>query len=461
MNTFKKKPTIVFFSRDYQAELFPMLKSDCYDSLHVTMLKSEKKKVESTGAIVVGCFEEALESEASLNDTKFANYLKTSFCSDRFYGKFNIKERILLLAIEKKFWSDIFDKYKPLAVVNETVAIEISEVMAIEAESRNIKYLAWQPTLFKDKCFFFSSTPYDSSLDQRITNISTDTDSINKATELFNCEDKTPFYTKNLPHRLNVVSFCLNIRSYFIYKIKKVFYCYKNKYIKDYITDDSFIKFKLNLYFASLFYRYESFSTVKDKFELVFYPLHYEPEATLFYSSEFNDIQPALIRNLCKCLKQNQVLVVKEHPQQPGMLLSKTYRKLKKDLSNLFYLPAEYPTNRIIFESKLVVTLVGTAGWQALMQGKPVAVLGKVFYDSYQFINKVDNFDKLRQLIRSEKYVYPQKEATIDFIAKMYKFSKKGNPYPHADLYSKANIQQIISVISEEIQCSQSNTNQI
>ncbi|HEY9262199.1 hypothetical protein, partial [Chitinophaga sp.] len=119
------KPSILFFARDYQQFLFPKLVSEKYDSLYVTMTRSESKELEQQGIISVGCFEDfyalhCQEQESTLEDSSSA-YLVTSFFADRFMGKLRQPERRKILSIERRFWAEIFDKYQPVAVVNEIV----------------------------------------------------------------------------------------------------------------------------------------------------------------------------------------------------------------------------------------------------------------------------------------------------------------------------------------------------
>ena len=147
----------------------------------------------------------------------------------------------------------------------------------------------------------------------------------------------------------------------------------------------------------------------------------------------------------------NQVLVIKEHPQQTGMLLGKKFRDLKKRLSNIAYLPAEYPTKTLIRQSNLIITQTSTAGWEAILLGKPVVVIGKVFYDKYPLVNKFINFEQLRENIRKNNFLIPEKNTTIKFTAQFYNYCKNGNPYPHKDLYNVNNIRKIIKAIEEEV----------
>ena len=199
-----------------------------------------------------------------------------------------------------------------------------------------------------------------------------------------------------------------------------------------------------------MFFKYNSWSDVNN-FELILYPLHYEPESSLFYLSEFFSNQEAVIENISKCLKENQLLVVKEHPAQAGMLLTKRFQKLKKRNSQLIYFPSVISSFEIIKKSQLIITLTSHLGWEALILGKPVYVLGKMFYDTYPYVNHFESFEKLRDDIRSKNYIYPKQDATIDFIAKIIEHSYKGIPFPSPILYSKENIDNIVFAIEKEL----------
>ena len=85
------KPNIIFFSRSYQNKLFPLLKSDKYNSVHVTLTKEEKYFLESIGLEVKYCFEEFSNKS---EDIEVSNYLLSSFVSDRFLNIYDTAFRI-------------------------------------------------------------------------------------------------------------------------------------------------------------------------------------------------------------------------------------------------------------------------------------------------------------------------------------------------------------------------------
>jgi hypothetical protein len=156
-----KKPLVLFFSRDYQSRFYPKLRSEIYDSIHVTLNKYEKQNVEKEGGKVVACLEEEFLNLIEA-DISFP-YLEYSIGSDRFLRNYSHSDRLVVLKKIITFWAEILEKYKPQFVMNEVVALEISEILYIESKKRGIQYLATGAFAFENS-FFFHSTPYTSEV---------------------------------------------------------------------------------------------------------------------------------------------------------------------------------------------------------------------------------------------------------------------------------------------------------
>lgn len=439
------KPVIVFFSRSYQAKLFPLLKSEKYDSVHVTLTEQEKIYIESLGIKNVYCF----ELFDKYSDDLPNNYLMTSLKSDRYLGKYDINTRIMFLRKEKAFWESIFNEINPIAVVNEQVAIEISEVMYLEARKKRIKYLAWM-TNPMNGYFYWIHDPLNLSLSDSTITIQPSEVSYIMAKEYIKSiieKNEIPYYL--IPfQKNNRLSDIISSSKGIIKALINVF-----KFNKNIIKYEQTKEASFNYFERSLKAYFISFSSLKDikKFEIVLFPLHYEPESSLLYLSEFVSEQTTLIENIAKCLRLDQVLVIKEHPAQPGMLLTSKFQKLLKKTSNLYYLPHTVSSYDIIKKSTLVVTCTSHLGWEALILGKPVFLLGKMFYDKYPYINRISSFDDMRDKIRNNSYQYPNESATEKFIAQLIEVSYKGFPFESENLYKSENINDLIYAIEKEL----------
>ena len=447
-----KKPIVLFFSRDYQSEFFPLLNSGVYDSLHVTLNKREKRNVERRGGKVIGCLEEMYEN-LNVADIEFP-YLDYSLGSDRFIVGHSSEERIKILKKCVTFWIDIYEKYMPSYIVNEIVALEISEIMYIEARKRNIKYLAFGAFPVK-KSFFWHEIPFHSSMPERIKIIDPTEEDYQDSRAYIEKVNSGPIdnpFIKEyklgkdlgrliilLKHLIRNTYINVTVRRKVIRQI-----CYGSSI--DYFLNEIGHYFRYLMRGSS----YDMLSSLKENEECIFYPLHFEPEATLFYMSTYYDNQLALVENLLKCLPENQFLVVKEHPAQAGFLMLKSWRNLKNRFPNLMLIMAEVSSKEIILRSKVVVTLVSTAGFEAIILGKPVIVLGKIYFDAFDGVNYCATFEEVYELLRGCK-PFNKSLDLVSYLAKLIAIQNRGNPWPHAELYSYENIQDIRNAIESQM----------
>ena len=454
------KKRILFFARDYQVDLFgklsELLDADCF---YFTMLKSEQLALKNKYNIQTEyCFESFLETPKTNSNPKIKEYeLDSSFVSDRYWGSFNNKKRNQLLNLEITFISEILDTTKPNLVVNEIVAIEIAEVLYLESKRRDIEYAAWMVSPFRERCFYWLETPMHGELEKCFNKPVVDQYDLDFASNFINSykdsENLKPFYASNLPSRYNLYNVYINIRKAINYyaSFLKFKALRKNYALKYYFCGDNSI---FNIFFASLwrnlYTKYDALEGLSES--LVFYPLHYEPEASILYMSEFYEDQAALLRNLAKCISRNQVLIVKEHPQQAGMLLTKKFQNLKKGISNLIFLPAEFSTKEVLKKSELIITQTSTAGIESLIMGKPVFVLGKVFYNNFRNINRVESFEKLRLQIREKSYLIPQSQELKEDLAAFVHVTQVGSIYFNPQIYDPQNLLNVAKAIMTKLE---------
>lgn len=446
------KPVVLFFARDYQADFMPKLVSDKYDQCLVALTTNERKRMEAAGVKVAACMEDEFDSleVAPLPDL----YLESSFQADRYLRAVGLSDRRRILQKEIAFWSRVLDKYRPNLIVNETIAIEMSEVLYIEGKKRGIRYSSWMALSLKNH-FYWQTVAIHNSLDESIFQQEPDAESIAK-TETYIAKvldgKGKPFYADNLRGRFSLYLLARNI--YWLIRCRFTESVYRDRAKNKLLFGDNayFYAGQIQGVVDSVFHKYDDLKDYQN-YEKVFYPFHVEPEAVLFYMAEFYDNQIATIELICRCLKHNQVLVLKEHPQQAGYLLQKKFRELKGRLSNVIFLPAEYSTYHLIKECKLIVTLTSTAGIEALIVGKPVVVMGNVFYDHYHGINWIEHPKDLKEFMRNEsEWKYPQLETLKRYLAQVIHYAREGNPFPHEDLYTEANIKAIVRGIESELE---------
>ena len=144
----------------------------------------------------------------------------------------------------------------------------------------------------------------------------------------------------------------------------------------------------------------------------VYFPLHLIPESTTLNKSPFYPNELSVIEAISKSLPLGCKLYVKEHGAMVGERPLSFYKKIKT-LSNVrvvditFYNdPKPWITN-----SLGVITLSGTAAFEAAMLNVPAIMFGSTFFERIEGITKIDSFQQLPEVISS--FSTPKKDNKI------------------------------------------------
>jgi hypothetical protein len=158
-----------------------------------------------------------------------------------------------------------------------------------------------------------------------------------------------------------------------------------------------------------------------DEDNYVFFPLHFQPEATTIpVGNQFLD-QLEIIRILSLNLPVGCTLLVKEHPAYwtrkiLGHLSEyipikdvrpfRFYKELLK-ISNVRLVNHNLDSHKLLHDSKGVVTVSGTIALEAALNGRPVLMFGDHYYNQLINVTKFKNLDDIkvfnRQILHQSK----------------------------------------------------------
>lgn len=128
-----------------------------------------------------------------------------------------------------------------------------------------------------------------------------------------------------------------------------------------------------------------------------FYPLHLEPEAVVLYHAHgLYANQVKLIQNIAAQLPPGVFLYVKDHPHDHGYRSVEDYLALKS-VPNIRLLDTSISGKQVVAHSQGVITMTGTAGFEALLLGKPVFTFGKTFYSAAPGVELLHHVRDLRE----------------------------------------------------------------
>ncbi len=129
--------------------------------------------------------------------------------------------------------------------------------------------------------------------------------------------------------------------------------------------------------------------------QFVYYPLHVEPETALHGLSPEYFYQQALIAAVARDLPAGVRLAVKEAYGAIGRRPSHFYRQIS-DLKNVVLLDVWESGLQCAKNANVVVTICGTAGLEAAVNGTPVIAFGQ--HNSYNFLPSVKVVHDEREL---------------------------------------------------------------
>lgn len=178
-------------------------------------------------------------------------------------------------------------------------------------------------------------------------------------------------------------------------------------------------------------------SVLKQKEDFYVYPIHYHPESsTSVLAPEYTDEYTNII-NISNNLPFGVYLYVKDHKSAKGIQSLNFYKKISL-LPNVRLINYDVNIKDLILHSKGVITINSTAGYEALLLDKPVYLLGRVFYEEFNNVFKLNNFRELRNKI---KLSYMESNP-MDFIAyRRYCF------YGQLDMQNYKYIDDVVSAI--------------
>jgi hypothetical protein len=190
----------------------------------------------------------------------------------------------------------------------------------------------------------------------------------------------------------------------------------------------------------------------KDKY--FFFPLQYEPEASTLVLATYHSNQLATVKNTTIALPFGYKLYLKEHPGSIGTRSINFYREIKK-IPNAVLLSSEESTPDIIANSQGIITMTSTVGMEAAMAGKPVYVLGNVFYSYHPLCQRINNFDDLEKRLKNDlnknQDLSNLQEINMRFIISYLRNSALANILFASEKEDKNDYQQIFKNIKKQI----------
>jgi len=352
--------------------------------------------------------------------------------------RYSHNEMIKIIQVTAKAIIKFLDEEKPDAVVFSVVGSLYALLLYEIAKKRDIKTLVIhcartgiKHTLSENYINFSYANDLYNKIQKNKINFSAQHETITKYLKNFR-EKLKPYRSldlhKNNPiNRRRQFNFLLPKKLLWsiYWRLKMIFLYLRNPYRDDYsninpwleIWDSLKRKIRVLIGFNDLY------DDVKINEKFAFFPLHTEPEITTLLYAPFYKDQLWLIKQVARSLPLNFKLYVKEHPGMYGYRTRRFYKELKK-IPNVKLLKPTVDPLRLIRDAKLIFTISGTAGWEAVQLKKPVIIFSDVFYSQLPMVKKCKTIEKLPYLVKEQlKNFKHDEKSLINFLTAIYEES--------------------------------------
>jgi hypothetical protein len=142
-----------------------------------------------------------------------------------------------------------------------------------------------------------------------------------------------------------------------------------------------------------------------------FFPLQTEPEISLLLWAPYKTDQINAIKQAAKSLPIGYWLYVKEHPLMVAYRPREFYETIKK-IPNVKLIDPAISGYQLLKNTKLVITITGTLGWEASMLKIPVVSMGDIYYNCLSFVKNCRAYEDLPFMVQEQlnNFTYNENE---------------------------------------------------
>ena len=346
------------------------------------------------------------------------------------------KEAAELMSQKYQFFDFFLSREKPDVVIYEPPSGTSSEIMYKVCQKYGILYLGLLYAKIAGKIDIRDLKYANSKLEKtfrELNAVSEEESNFAKSfIKDFLSHNKVPPYVK--PEKIHRKE--IDVWSTYIKKSMKKLpfwlkYLSQRRRFKSFDKDsEANLRMRVSYPFRALLLRFKKlfqkniYGSLGEKDKFFFFPLQSQPEAsTLVLATYFYDLINT-VKNVAFALPFPYKLYVKEHPQVKGDRPKDFYEKIKQIPNVVLISPFENVGN-LIERSQGVVTLTSTIGMEAALTGKPVYILGDVFYSYHPMCQKLSGFDELEKRVRGDLQKKPTlpnlEEVNIRFILSYFR----------------------------------------
>uniref|UniRef100_UPI002FD87F37 capsular polysaccharide export protein, LipB/KpsS family n=1 Tax=Dissulfurispira sp. TaxID=2817609 RepID=UPI002FD87F37 len=319
----------------------------------------------------------------------------------------------------------IFTENNVKCVVQELGGFGANQCVYYAARKNGIDHVFYEPAAFSER-IVFNLNSYYSDMPARIMNAKPDNETLKEVEAYLRkyhdsknmvvpFKDKHSFADMTLKRIFNIE----NARRLKI----KLFHKYVHKKREEYdeigwVVKYNFIKLARRILFG-FYYRKPDYN---DKY--IYFPFHVPHDVQLTTRSRLFYFQEGFVEYLSRIIPYGYKLYIKEHPAAIGGHSFSVLRKILKQHDNIMLIHPKINSYDLIKHAALVISINSKVGFEAIMQGKKVVVVGDAFYKNKGITYDMANLNELGAIIANAlNSDMPSKEEVMEFLTRVYLWS--------------------------------------
>ena len=344
-----------------------------------------------------------IEKKYKINLWQIA-YSERNFYKYNPFYKFSREEILSILEQECRFFEKVLDEVEPEFLIIKTTDFHRNHLLTEMCRARNVKILM----IFGSRIGYRSSIASQSDvIDYQLDKGKINTVNIESPQDLdkylqnhnrFKQTKTVHSGGMNTPHYKKIIPSIIWLTKTFDDKWKEGYDHYgvtRLGAIYHYFSYS--LKGRLRKMFIDK--KFEKKINLNEKF--LFFPLHMQPERNVDIVAPFYANQLEVISNISKALPVGHKLYVKEHHSMNlRHWRNISYYKEIIDLPNVKLIHPSVSPKTLLEKCKMVITISGTAGFEAALYKKPCIVFADVIYSSLPSVHRLKSLEELPSAIR-------------------------------------------------------------
>lgn len=321
---------------------------------------------------------------------------------------------------------DIIENNEVHCIVQELGGFIAPQCLYRIARKKNIPHVFIEPSIFNQRIVFTLNDIYSDLPAAQVT----DTVSGSELSRYLQVYRECGMLV--MPHKDKHFFHSMALRRIFSYdNFKRLARKLHHKYLlgneEEYNAIGWYVANHMKKWFQSK-YLMRFYEPPRDGDRYVFYPFHVPLDFQLTVRcSEYLD-QLTLVERLAASLPNGVWLYVKEHPAAIGAFPVARLRRVLRQ-PNVKLIHPRHSAFTLIRDAQAVVSINSKVGMEAIMQGKPVLVLGETYYRGKGVTRDWNGQSNLTDELKSVLAFKPDKDATQGFIERVWSWSYPGELY--------------------------------